>query len=100
MAQEVEAARADGDADGDTGQSKSEPPSAPPARSKPMVPPGQIMKSAASLLYQVGRIFEDQRPRPATGPRVEVDRKLKRKIREKKIAMGHKPDDHEEQTMG
>ena len=58
------------------------------------------MKSAASLLYQVGRIFEDQRPRPATGPRVEVDRKLKRKIREKKIAMGHKPDDHEEQTMG
>ena len=26
-----------------------------------------------------------------------VDRKLRRKIQEKKIAMGHKPDDHEEQ---
>lgn len=32
--------------------------------------------------------------------RVGVDSKLKRQIREKKIAMGHKPDDHEEQTMG
>ena len=30
----------------------------------------------------------------------QVDRKLRRKIQEKKIAMGHKPDDHEEeQTM-
>ena len=30
-----------------------------------------------------------------------VDRKLRRKIQEKKIAMGHKPDDHEEeQTQG
>ncbi len=27
----------------------------------------------------------------------QVDRKLRRKIQEKKIAMGHKPDDHEEQ---
>ena len=31
--------------------------------------------------------------------RVAVDSKLMRKIREKKIAMGHKPDDHEEQVM-
>ena len=98
-AQEIEATRAgDGNgADGDTGQSKSEPSPAPSVKSKPTVPSGQVAKSAASLLYQVGRIFEDQRPRPAAGPRVEVDSKLKRKIREKKIAMGHKPDDHEEQ---
>ena len=99
VVQEVEATRAGGDADGDTRQSKSDSPPAPPAKAKVTVPLGQVAKSAASLLYQVGRIFEDQRPRPAAGPRVEVDSKLKRKIREKKIAMGHKPDDHEEQTF-
>ena len=60
-----------------------------------------ILSSTASLLYHMGRIFQEQRPRPAAGMRIEVDSKLKRKIREKKIAMGHKPDDHEdqEQTM-
>ena len=96
----VHAGDGDGGTDGDSGQSKSEPPPAPPVRTKPTAPLGLVAKSAASLLCQVGRIFEDQRPRPAAGPRVEVDSKLKRKIREKKIAMGHKSDDHEEQTMG
>lgn len=48
----------------------------------------------------MGRIFQEQRPQPAAGTRIAVDSKLKRKIREKKIAMGHRPDDHEEQTMG
>ena len=31
---------------------------------------------------------------PSTG--LQVDSKLRRKIQENKIAMGHKPDDHEE----
>lgn len=58
-----------------------------------------IFSSAASLLYHMGRIFQEQRPQPVGGIRAAVDSKLRRKIREKKIAMGHKPDDHEEQTM-
>ncbi len=61
---------------------------------------GSIFSSTASLLYHVGRIFQEQRQPPVAGMRVAVDSKLRRKIREKKIAMGHKPDDHEEQTMG
>ncbi|MDE6281944.1 MAG: sel1 repeat family protein, partial [Oscillospiraceae bacterium] len=50
-----------------------------------------------SLLHQMGRIFQDNAwPKDGThGQR--TDRKLRRRIREKKIAMGHKPDDHEEQ---
>ena len=39
---------------------------------------------------------------PASPPQrfgLTVDKKLWRKIREKKIAMGHKPDDHEEPTI-
>ena len=37
---------------------------------------------------------------PVAGMRVAVDSKLRKKIREKKIAMGHKPDDHVEQGWG
>jgi len=56
-----------------------------------------IFSSTASLLYHMGRIFQEQRPQPVGGMRVGVDSKLRRRIREKKIAMGHKPDDHEEE---
>ena len=70
----------------------------PPVQSKAKAPPaGVVFSSASSLLYHMGRIFQEQRPQPAGGVRVAVDSKLKRKIREKKIAMGHKPDDHEEE---
>ena len=52
---------------------------------------GSAFSSATSLLYHMGNILQEQR-QPASGVRVTVDSKLKRKIREKKIAMGHKPD--------
>ena len=62
--------------------------------------PPSIMLAATRLLYHMSRIFEDHSlPWSCTG--LHVDRKLRRKIQEKKIAMGHKPDDHEEeQTQG
>ena len=55
-----------------------------------------VLLSVTRLLYHIGSIFRDNAP-PRLGPgAMSVDRKLRRKIREKKIAMGHKPDDHEE----
>lgn len=102
----VEAARLDetaqtvsAGASGDTGQPRYQPaaPSTPAKAKSP--PPSLVFNSAASLLSHMGRIFQEQRPQPAAGMRVAVDSKLRRKIREKKIAMGHKPDDHEEQVM-
>mgnify|MGYP001026907113 CR=1 FL=1 len=57
-----------------------------------------LFSSATRLLRHMGRIFQEQAPPPAGGISF-VDSKLRRKIREKKIAMGHKPDDHEEQTQ-
>lgn len=51
---------------------------------------------ATQLLYHLSRIFRAQTPELQTKLRVEVDSKLRRRIREKKIAMGHKPDDHEQ----
>ncbi len=56
-----------------------------------------IFSSTASLLYHMGRVFQERRPQPVAGVRMAVDSKLRRRIREKKIAMGHKPDDHEDQ---
>ena len=61
-----------------------------------------IMLAVTRLLYHMSRIFEDH-ALPQSSAGLHVDRKLRRKIQEKKIALGHKPDDHEEtpqQDMG
>ncbi len=57
-----------------------------------------LTASAARLLHHMSRIFQEQ-PLPVLPGSNFVDSKLRRKIQEKKIAMGHKPDDHEEQTI-
>ena len=62
-----------------------------------------VFLSATRLLHHLGQIFRDNSVPPAAPVGQRVDRKLRRKIQEKKIAMGHKPDDHEEaprQDMG
>ena len=60
-----------------------------------------VFLSATKLLHHMSQIFQDNSVPPAAPVGHQVDRKLRRKIQEKKIAMGHKPDDHEEeQTMG
>ena len=51
-----------------------------------------LFNSVTRLLYHMSRIFQEQQP-PAS-PVYHTDRKLLRKLREKKIAHGHKPDDH------
>ncbi len=47
------------------------------------------------LLHHMSRIFQEQSQRQA-GMQMDVDRKLRQEIRQKKIAMGHKADDHEQ----
>lgn len=60
-----------------------------------------VLLAVTSLLHHMGRIFQDNSVPPAVPTGQQMDRKLRGKIQEKKIAMGHKPDDHEEeQTMG
>ncbi len=64
------------------------------------LPPPNILLSATRLLYHMGNIFRDSAPAPvATG--VQIDRKRLAQMRQKRIALGHKPDDHElEQQQG
>ena len=62
-----------------------------------------VLLSATKLLHHMGRIFQDNSIPPCPPGSQRADRKLRQKIRQKKIAMGHKPDDHEEtprQDMG
>ena len=60
-----------------------------------------VLLSATKLLHHMGRIFQDNSIPPCPPGSQRADRKLRQKIRQKKIAMGHKPDDHEEeQNMG
>ena len=55
-----------------------------------------VLLAATKLLHHMGQIFRENSVPPATPVGQRMDRKLRRRIREKKIAMGHKPDDHEE----
>lgn len=57
-----------------------------------------LLTSATRLLYHMSRIFQDQAPPPQPGIHF-VESKLRQRIREKKIAMGHKADDHEDQPI-
>ncbi len=58
--------------------------------------PPSVMLSVTRLLHHMSEIFQDNSVPPQAPAGQQADRKLRIKIREKKIAMGHKPDDHEE----
>ena len=60
--------------------------------------PTSIMLSITRLLYYMSRIFQEQMPVPTVPGGIRIDRKRLVQLREKKIAMGHKADDHEEQV--
>ena len=54
-----------------------------------------VLLCSTHLLYSMAQIIRDTPP-PAP-PGIHIDRKRFQQLMEKKIAMGHKPDDHEEQ---
>ncbi|MPM04899.1 hypothetical protein SDC9_51180 [bioreactor metagenome] len=54
-----------------------------------------LFLAATRLLHHLSRIFRDDQKNLSGGPGMQTDSKLRRKIREKKIAQGHAQDDHE-----
>jgi len=56
-------------------------------------------KAEKRFRYHMSNIFWKAQP-TSVPPGGHVDSKLMQRIREKKIAHGHKPDDHEEQQQG
>ena len=61
--------------------------------------PPSVMLSVTRLLHYTSRVFQDH-SLPQSGSGIQMDRKRRHQLREKKIALGHKADDHEEQTQG
>lgn len=55
-----------------------------------------VFACATRLLHHMARIFQEKKPELPAGGFAMTDRKLRRRIQEKKIAMGHKSDDHED----
>ena len=60
------------------------------------LPPPNILLSATRLLHHMGSIFRDNAPRPTVPTGIQIDHKRLQRLREKKMAMGHKWNDHEE----
>ena len=62
--------------------------------------PPSVLLASTRLLYHMGNIFRDNAPAPAANG-VQIDRKRLAQLRQKRVALGHKPDDHElEQQQG
>ena len=60
----------------------------------------EVFLAVTRLLHHMANIFQDNSlPQSGTGL-THVDRKLRAQIQEKRIAHGHKEDDHEEQQYG
>lgn len=64
---------------------------------KPQAPVAAL--AVIRLLHSMSRIFQDNSLPKHSPMGMRTDRKLLQKIREKKIAMGHKPDDHPDEGM-
>ena len=56
-----------------------------------------FLPPVARLLYHMGRIFRDNALPPSNPLGIRVDSKRRRKLMERRMAAGHKLDDHEEQ---
>ena len=61
--------------------------------------PPSVLLASTRLLYHMGNIFRDNAPAPAANG-VQIDRKRLQELQRKRIALGHKPDDHEFEPQG
>ena len=56
--------------------------------------------AATKLLHHMGQIFRDNSVPPAAPAETQMDHRRRQELQEKRIALGHKADDHEEQQHG
>ncbi len=58
-----------------------------------------IAACVTRLLYHLGRVIRDNTEQNSHGPGFGIDRKRRRELMDKRLAMGHKPDDHADIQM-
>ena len=59
--------------------------------------PPSVLLAATRLLYHLSRVFRENTPRISTGSSMHIDRKRLEELRRKRIALGHKADNHDEE---
>ena len=59
--------------------------------------PPAVLLAATRLLYHMGNIFRDHAPAMPAAGGIQIDRKRWAELQEKRIALGHAPDDHEDE---
>ena len=57
----------------------------------------ELLLTVSRLLYHMSNIFRDNAPTAPAQPKLHIDRKRMRELQELRIALGHQPDDHEEE---
>lgn len=55
-----------------------------------------VSLTVSKMFHHMSKIFEDNVPLKSSGTGIKIDSKLMRKLREKKMAQGHKRDDYEQ----
>lgn len=55
--------------------------------------------SILRMLHQMSRIFRENAAQPAIYAEMQIDKKRRRRLQEKRMAMGHKADDHEDRGL-
>ena len=57
----------------------------------------ELTQCVARLMRHVSRLFQEQTVMPANPAGVRIDSRRRKRLLEKRLALGHKPDDHEQQ---
>ena len=57
----------------------------------------ELLLTVSRLLYHMSNIFRDNAPTAPVQPRLHIDRKRMQELQKLRIALGHQPDDHEEE---
>ena len=60
------------------------------------LPSEYLLNSTLRLFHQMGQIFRDNAAPPSNPMGIRVDSKRRKKLMQKRLAMGHKQDDHEQ----
>ena len=61
------------------------------------LPAEYLLNSTVRLFHQMGQIFRDNAAPPSNPMGIRVDSKRRKKLMQKRLAMGHKQDDHEQE---
>ena len=56
-----------------------------------------LLNSTLRLFHQMGQIFRDNAAPPSNPMGIRIDSKRRKKLMQKRLAMGHKQDDHEQE---